>query len=405
MEIHVPKLKITSENATHLFVCELWAYLLLDFFRVIVMHLPVVGSFSVFVIPFLLGIPFVIGLPYILKHIKPIDVILYLLVVLFYMASFAIHPENQEALEKYLKPFLLFSLPYFFVGLFTENDKLFDRLSVLSALCVCASALYYLVYVQGASYTGSSDASAYKMSASYAILPHVLMVCNVMLKKANVFNILVFILGFVLISSFGTRGPFVCLLLFIAFYLLFVKKYQRPVVSKLIVCVVGFGFIGLADPIVLFMQQLTQELGMSSRIFDIMEEDFVLLDFSNSSGRDSILATLFCELQKDVPFGYGIAGDRRFVGIYAHNIAVELWFSFGYVIGTILLLAVVFAFLRGYSRSVSETGKVFIIVLIVSGFVKLFFSGSYLFEKYLFWALGVCVAISRRKKHQLIINS
>ena len=397
MEIHVPKLRITSENATHLFVCELWAYSLLDFFRVIVMHLPVVGSFSVFVIPLLLGIPLFIGLPYIVKHIKPIDAILYVFVVLLYMASFTIHPENQEALEMNLKPFLLFSLPYFFVGLFTESDKLFDRLSVLSALCVCASALYNLVYLQGASYTGSSDASVYNMSASYALLPHVLMVCYAMFKKANVFNILVSILGFVLIASFGTRGPFVCLLLFIIFYLLFVKKYKRPVASKLIVCVVGFGILGFTDLIVLFMQQLTQELGMSSRIFDIMEEDSVLLDYSNSSGRDSILATLFRELQKDVPFGYGIAGDRRFVGIYAHNFAVELWFSFGYVIGTILLLAVVFVFLRGYSRSVGETGKVFIIVLIVSGFVKLFFSGSYLNEKYLFWALGVCVAVMRRK--------
>ena len=78
-------------------------------------------------------------------------------------------------------------------------------------------------------------------------------------------------------------------------------------------------------------------------------------------------------------------------GSYAHNLLFELWSQFGIVFGSVLVVAL---FVIVFGRLIKEKdrhAKYFITILISLGIMKLFMSGSYLFEPYLFLLIGVCV--------------
>jgi hypothetical protein len=99
-------------------------------------------------------------------------------------------------------------------------------------------------------------------------------------------------------------------------------------------------------------------------------------------------------------FGYGIAGDRAIVGAYAHNILIELWVSFGVIVGTALFIVpVFFTVLLLIKKSRYNTAEdSFILVLISSCYVKLFLSGTYLTESFLFLLIGVLISEYRISK-------
>lgn len=88
------------------------------------------------------------------------------------------------------------------------------------------------------------------------------------------------------------------------------------------------------------------------------------------------------------------------VGVYAHNIALELWVEFGVIIGTIVLVALIVTFLRGYLCSTSSAEKGLIIVLICSSFLKLFLSGSFMDDRWFFALIGLCVGAIRKSKYK-----
>ena len=127
-------------------------------------------------------------------------------------------------------------------------------------------AFYELLYAQSASYTG--DTSEYNMGLAYDILPHVLMVSWWALKKLGIFNIVSMLLGLLLLLSLGTRGPVICAIVFIAVYLLFIRpsKYQKTM--RIITISLAVFAISFLDQFMMFMQMLTIQLGMSTRIFD-----------------------------------------------------------------------------------------------------------------------------------------
>ena len=140
------------------------------------------------------------------------------------------------------------------------------------------------------------------------------------------------------------------------------------------------------------MYNKANSLGLSVRIFDKLLSGTA----SNVSSRDVIQAKLFDAIGVRLFDGYGLCGDRVIAGSYAHNIVIELWVEFGLLIGTMIFALIALTLLRGYLSAKTIECKGLIISLIFACFFKLFLSGSYLDEKFLFLLLGLCVAEIRR---------
>lgn len=378
-------------NAVYLIA---WGAILLGYWRGINNHLPVLGTMTDELEWCIVLAPILLSLPRLWKRIKTSDHIFVFACLIFYLLNIQLFPQNADVLVNRLFSFSLLTLPYYYIGVTLDIKRFYKFFYYISVVAVFMCAFYELLYAQSASYTGDVDTSEYNMELAYSILPHVLMVSWRALKSFVILNIAPMLLGLMLLLSFGTRGPVICAIVFIAIYLLFIRpsKYQKTMRIITVACAVyAMSFL---DQFMTFMQLMTFQLGMSTRIFDKYFEG----ELEDSSGRDYIRETLLRELSIDNSlFGHGVLGSYPYVNTYPHNIVLEFLFSFGWVWGIAILFCIVYIIAKMLINTHQcEINVTFGIILVIASILKLCFSSTFVDDALFFMLLGYCVNSSRK---------
>ena len=378
-------------NAVYLIA---WGAILLGYWRGINNHLPVLGTMTDELEWCIVLAPILLSLPRLWKRIKTSDHIFVFACLIFYLLNIQLFPQNADVLVNRLFSFSLLTLPYYYIGVTLDIKRFYKFFYYISVVAVFMCAFYELLYAQSASYTGDVDTSEYNMELAYSILPHVLMVSWRALKSFVILNIAPMLLGLILLLSFGTRGPVICAIVFIAIYLLFIRpsKYQKTMRIITVACAVyAMSFL---DQFMTFMQLMTFQLGMSTRIFDKYFEG----ELEDSSGRDYIRETLLRELSIDNSlFGHGVLGSYPYVNTYPHNIVLEFLFSFGWVWGIAILFCIVYIIAKMLINTHQcEINVTFGIILVIASILKLCFSSTFVDDALFFMLLGYCVNSSRK---------
>ena len=131
------------------------------------------------------------------------------------------------------------------------------------------------------------------------------------------------------------------------------------------------------------------KVDLSTRVID----KFLAGDITNDSGRGDLQGALWNLLERDDnPFGYGLFSSWNYIGTYPHNFLLDIFFSFGYILGGVILICFIILFLKALKKSRYEE-RAFLLVLFCSSFVKLLLSGTFVFEPYLFLLIGYSVTI------------
>ena len=372
-------------NAVYLIA---WGSILLGYWRGINNHLPVLGTLTDELEWCIVLAPILLSLPRLWKRIKTSDHLFVFACFIFYLLNIQLFPQNADVLVNRLFSFSLLTLPYYYIGVTLDIKRFYNSFYYISVVAVFMCAFYELLYAQSASYTGDVDTSEYNMELAYSILPHVLMVSWRALKSFVILNIAPMLLGLMLLLSFGTRGPVICAIVFIAIYLLFIRpsKYQKTMRIITVACAVyAMSFL---DQFMTFMQLMTFQLGMSTRIFEL----------EDSSGRDYIRETLLRELSIDNSlFGHGVLGSYPYVNTYPHNIVLEFLFSFGWVWGIAILFCIVYIIAKMLINTHQcEINVTFGIILVIASILKLCFSSTFVDDALFFMLLGYCVNSSRK---------
>ena len=378
-------------NAVYLIA---WGAILLGYWRGINNHLPVLGTMTDELEWCIVLAPILLSLPRLWKRIKTSDHIFVFACLIFYLLNIQLFPQNADVLVNRLFSFSLLTLPYYYIGVTLDIKRFYKFFYYISVVAVFMCAFYELLYAQSASYTGDVDTSEYNMELAYSILPHVLMVSWRALKSFVILNIAPMLLGLMLLLSFGTRGPVICAIVFIAIYLLFIRpsKYQKTMRIITVACAVyAMSFL---DQFMTFMQLMTFQLGMSTRIFDKYFEG----ELEDSSGRDYIRETLLRELSIDNSlFGHGVLGSYPYVNTYPHNMVLEFLFSFGWVWGIAILFCIVYIIAKMLINTHQcEINVTFGIILVIASILKLCFSSTFVDDALFFMLLGYCVNSSRK---------
>lgn len=378
-------------NAVYLIA---WGAILLGYWRGINNHLPVLGTMTDELEWCIVLAPILLSLPRLWKRIKTSDHIFVFACLIFYLLNIQLFPQNADVLVNRLFRFSLLTLPYYYIGVTLDIKRFYNFFYYISVVAVFMCAFYELLYAQSASYTGDVDTSEYNMELAYSILPHVLMVSWRALKSFVILNIAPMLLGLMLLLSFGTRGPVICAIVFIVIYLLFIRpsKYQKTMRIITVACAVyAMSFL---DQFMTFMQLMTFQLGMSTRIFDKYFEG----ELEDSSGRDYIRETLLRELSIDNSlFGHGVLGSYPYVNTYPHNIVLEFLFSFGWVWGIAILFCIVYIIAKMLINTHHcEINVTFGIILVIASILKLCFSSTFVDDALFFMLLGYCVNSSRK---------
>ena len=378
-------------NAVYLIA---WGSILLGYWRGINNHLPVLGTMTDELEWCIVLAPILFSLPKMWKRIKTSDHIFVFACLIYYLLNIQLFPQNADVLVNRLFSFSLLTLPYYYIGVTLDIKRFYNFFYYISVVAVFMCAFYELLYAQSASYTGDVDTSEYNMELAYSILPHVLMVSWRALKRFVLLNIAPMLLGLMLLLSFGTRGPVICAIVFIAIYLLFIRpsKYQKTMRIITVACAVyAMSFL---EQFMTFMQLMTFQLGMSTRIFDKYFEG----ELEDSSGRDYIRETLLRELSIDNSlFGHGVLGSYPYVNTYPHNIVLEFLFSFGWVWGIAILFCIVYIIAKMLINTHQcEINVTFGIILVIASILKLCFSSTFVDDALFFMLLGYCVNSSRK---------
>lgn len=384
MTIRIPKL--TAEHFFKMFLVLFWGQdVLFSYIRGVFLRIPYIKYAANYIIPTLMIICLVFALPYIAKAISKSDIIFFAIVVGVFLIHIFAYPSNTQNLISICGSFFTVVFPLYFIGLRLDKSHL-NAIYIMSLINIWAFVIY--TFISGDGSTGNQAGYMSYMNRAYVLLSQLLVVIGFTFKNVNAFNIITSVVGFIFLLMCGNRGSVIILLTFVLIYVALVTEKKRRIVLCTIIIVATVIVSANFEIIVGFLMIAFSQIGMSTRIFErVLEGTFMV-----SQGRNAISKTLWSAICKNPVFGYGIASDRLVSGSYAHNYVMELWVSFGLIIGSLVFLATIYLILRAWFVTKDKESKIFLLVLICVSFLKLFISSSFLEEGMFFMLLGFCIA-------------
>jgi hypothetical protein len=236
------------------------------------------------------------------------------------------------------------------------------------------------------------------MSLAYSVLPHYCIVLTHGINNRDKKDILFIIISFFLLLTYGTRGPVLLASLYLILEValgLFEKRRNR-IIFITILSTLALFLVQKWEYVLIGLSKLFGNMSLSSRIFDRILD----LSFFESKGRDEMLDVIISKLSSMPTFGYGIAGDRIFLGAdaYVHNFYYEIICSYGYYLGYTIIGLIIALIVVALYKCRNTTYKYVFLPVLFAGFLKLFFSSTYLTEPFFYLLLGLLVNIFRNKK-------
>ncbi len=346
---------------------------------------------QIFSVLWIIGIYFSLSLFF--KSLRLIDIVAYLALISFYYLSPSIYPNTRFFVERTFSIFALNTFPFYFLALIIDFRRDKRAFTIISKLQLSLTAFFILLSLLRLI---NSSATGEQMWLSYSVLFPTMFMYYTYSGTKRIIDMLFFLLGLLLILMFGTRGPLLCLIIFLLAFL-FLNYRHNAVMTINLLLVIGVFYIFL-HPIVVVLMFLTRSVGLSTRIFESFFND-ELFNYEKSSGRDDIHELLWNRVVNDRGgIGYGLGSDRllgRNGTEYAHNLIYEVWMNFGLYIGSLLLILFVFFIVKTFRKVyVSDKFNLFLILLIWS-VGHLMLSGSYLQDFQVYFFVGYCVNILR----------
>ena len=327
------------------------------------------------------------------RRIRISDFIFYLAISFAYFACSIVYPNTESYLSEYAFTVICCTFPYIFIGEIFKVKNYEGWLTIASWFAVILNIA--LVFLRSGSDNDSTDES---MHRAYALLPSVLFLFWQFIENKKLIDLFFSVIGLFLVSSMGSRGPIVCFLFFASCYFFFFRDYRYPKFARSAIVLVSILLLNTSQYLAEFMILLLSKFGMSTRIFDKMLND-AFLNYEASSGRDDLHRVLLQTLNNDSNgFGFGLFADRITVDWYSHNLFVELWFSFGYVIGSLIIAMLLLLITIFFIKVKDREKRIFAILFFSISFVKLQFTASFITDTSLFFLIGYCIYGIREAK-------
>jgi len=307
--------------------------------------------------------------------------------LLYYLSCYIFFPENKEYLNENFFPCLCCVYTFYFIGRIIDIDSMFDIFTYLSAFCILMNLFYYLVYAPDQK-NMEEVANDDNMYVAYRALPHVAMLLWATFNKFKFWKAILTFFGFMFLLSCGTRGPLVCLGVFGLIYFFFYMNFKGAIFVK--AGLIFFSLVILANmrTIALAIARIFLEMQLSTRIL----QKFVAGELSNDTYRSVLRDKLYEVLDSgNHLFGLGLFGTNNYNIAYPHFLPLDIWCTYGYLFGSLLLLLLVF--LIGYALWISRGTKsqIFILLLCSISIVKLMFSATFVSEPFLYLLIGFCI--------------
>ena len=338
--------------------------------------------------------------------------LLFFFIVLFILITYLIHPNYVEWYTRKTYGIWDYVLRpdnglYIFLFIRVINDP---KRIIKSARCAgWLMLLYYGLkafsalqrgYWIDTSNKGYEIHMSYNLGLGYHVLLFVLLFLYCALEYKDRISWLAAGCGIIIIAIAGSRGPFLCVLIFFAVYLgVKLIDSSKRILYLFLFVLIAF-FIWLMLPYLLnAIDSLLNSLNIHSRIINKLVDGTI----SDDSRRYIIWDATIQMIIKN-PLGYGALGSRHVISelIYAgypHNVFLELLVDFGLFFGIVIILFMLVAFFRIiFMKDNSEWKGLFTVFFANS--CQLLISLTY-WHSVALWsvlAVGMCIKSSRKRK-------
>ncbi len=387
------KLHFSSEVAFRCFICLFWVrYTIFQYALQFYKMIPFIGNYHEHVFTLLIVTLLYFSIPYIVKKVKVTELFFYIICVVVVLMTAMIVPDNAEYILDKWYDILIVGIPMIFIGVAYDHKKTEKVLYYASLLSVVFSLAYQTYKI-----TLGQVLLTDNMDTSYKLLPSVMVLLYMMFERTTPQTIIAAILGIILSLSFGTRGPLLVAFVFVLLSLYFKVIYSKSWWIKAFFSLCGAGVVYVMTNYVLltkimqFFLYFFERLGFSVRIFEMYLDGNLIED----SGRETLAGVIINAIKERPIFGYGLMGDRVILGRYAHNIILELLCAFGIILGTLIVLLLVFLFVRALLKQRGTPAFGFLLSMICFVFIKLLLSGSFVYDQYFYLVLGFCICAIR----------
>lgn len=326
----------------------------------------------------LTAIPMIIAMMVSISRNMKLWMITLFFVFLLSLYTLAFFPENSEFI---MSQGLRFTLPICIPSLLClctikRIEIAETMLYFISWLCVIVVAFYFIQYFRGVFFIDSYD-----MSFSYAcLLPMV-----VLYARKTKYSVIVSFVLFFAVLAIGSRGAALYYLVFVVF-----DMFQSKNKWRWVPLILGIAIVVLLP----YLPTFFESIGLHSRTLSMFYEG----NIDNDTGRGEIAEKCWNDLLNESPIlGLGIFGDCAIVGVYCHNIFLEIMVDFGLIAGAALILFLISKLIRVYSHSIPEYRNK-IMQYFCALILPFMTSGSYLISSDFWIFIGLCILIERRNR-------
>lgn len=332
-----------------------------------------------------------------LLHLNSSDVFIMLCIYSFFVLNFIMDPSLSEYYVSGIMVAVYITyvpISVCIVRKIKDWNYFFDSCRIF---CVLA-----LLVALGTVFTHDSDVLARYdfisyMPYSYFMLPFIL--CSYVLarRKRSLLWLAVFFALYASILSHGARNAVVMPLLFVCAYELFTGSLVKRVITLIVILVLGAVLFLFLDKIMYALSLLP--FFENSRLVT----KFLAKAVTSGGERDLFInegIRRLLHMEMEVP---GLFGDRAFIsGPYPHNIFLEILLQFGWILGTLMCVGILYLIIYAicFSRN-----KVMGLFLFFGVFVKLIVSDSYVmygnFWLWLFASISLCYSNGKFKFNYL----
>lgn len=407
-------LKYNSKNNLMRLFLALWSSsALLPLCFTVLRRIPIIGLSTDILQGIFWAIMIIPALGEIASSLRRSDIIFAFLLILIVLFQIAFPSAYSTTFIDEWQETLLKTVPYFFIGLalnlsvFTLADtREYKVFMIATYINLAVDVIFYILYSLSKTdaYTyiegGTNVRYTSYMYFAYFTIPHVMVMLYDYKQRKKLLSLIAFLLGCLVVTTQGTRGAVVCVLVY-SIAIIWQSIASAKPTSKLLILFLLAGLSGvlLFTPVLeLFakaMQEKIYDFGLSTRVFDA----FLQADYIGDSGRSELFSKSV-QIIKEVPiFGYGLTGDIGLFGQYSHDLFLELLIEFGIFVGSALIVTISVVLIRAciHAKKTDRALLNFLLIFVSIGFIKLFMSGSYLTEEWFFFLMGLCVQIYRTK--------
>ncbi|MBY4973884.1 hypothetical protein K6V43_10990 [Streptococcus suis] len=200
---------------------------------------------------------------------------------------------------------------------------------------------------------------------------------------------------------YGARGPLIWLIIGVFFSSL-LEIIDKKIFENLSIKMIGRFFLSLGVLMGIF-------LFLSKTLSSISSEGSYILsrlqqgDLGDSTGRKAMIDTAITYLKQMGGEINGVFFDRTLMPqkLYVHNLILETYLSFGWFLGTIILISLIYFVSKTFIISNIKNKKV-VIFAVSSFFLKYFLSGSIYEGDSFIIMLALVFAVYQQEKNNRI---